>query len=235
MSYVAQAVEPRLWTGGGPDPFMIPERLTEELPRREDAPRLTCGMSARTAHRLYTPVVAALAVLGVFGIVTSVLTYRAGLAWRSRAETGVVRTQELAARLGDVQARAAMNLHDLSKAHEQLAAVTSQLRRSEADVAQLESRLQALGTEKAKVEDEREAVRSDRDRLAEIADLAGHVGQDVDACVKGLSNWLAGRPSPVRVAQTTSWTAWARNGDAVAAACTNAHASNERLKTAISK
>lgn len=233
MSHVSQAVKARLWTGGGAEPLRIPERLAGELPRREDAPRAECGVKARSAHRSLTFVVAALAVLAVAGMVTSALTYRAGRAWRGRAETGVIRTQEFAARLGDAQARAAMTTHDLSKAHEQLAAVTRQLQRSEADVAQLERRLQALGTEKAKVEDEREAVRGDRDRLAEIAALARHVGQDVGACVSGLSNWLASRPSPLSVTQPAPWAAWAGNGDPVAAACANVQVSNGQLETAI--
>lgn len=233
MSHVSQAVEARLWTGGGAEPLRIPERLAGELPRREDASRAERGPKARSAHRPLMFVVAALAVLAVAGMVTSVLTYRAGRAWRGRAETGVIRTQELAARMGDAQARAAMAMHDLSKAHEQLAAVTSQLQRSEADVAKLERRLQTLGTEKARVEDEREAVRGDRDRLAEIAALARRVGQEVDTCVSGLSNWLASRPSPLSVTQPAPWAAWAGNGDAVAATCANAQVSNGQLETAI--
>lgn len=233
MSHVSQTVETRWGTGGGTEPFTMCEGLAAELSPQEvavDAERL---LPARSAHGLLRFAAIALAVLGVAGLLISALTYRAGLAWRNRAKTEVIHTQQLAARLGDAQAQVAAATQALSKAHEQLAVRTSQLQLSEADVAQLEIRLQALGTEKARVEDEREAVRDDRDRLAEIAGLAARVGQDVDACVIGLSNWLKSRPSPLGVTQPALWAAWAGGGDSVAASCANARISNEQLETAI--
>jgi hypothetical protein len=233
MSHVSQAVETRLWTGGGAEPLGISEGLAERLLRPGVDPAAAQQTAARLAYRPLTFVAVALAVLSIAGWLVSALTYRAGLAWRDRAETEVVHTQELVARLGGAEARAVATTRHLSEVREQLAVTINQLQRSEADVARLEIRLQALGTEKAKVEDEREAVRGDRDRLAEIAGLATRVGQDVDTCVTGLSNWLASRPSPRNVAQSAVWAAWAGSGDPVAANCANARVSNEQLEKAI--
>ncbi|MGH8900848.1 MAG: hypothetical protein ACRDYA_03990 [Egibacteraceae bacterium] len=233
MSQSSQAVETRLRTGGDAESLGIPKGPVGSLRHQEDAPNAECRTEARLAHRPLTFVVPALVVLAVAGVLTSALTYRAGLAWRDWQETDVIRTQGLAARLSNAEAQVARSTRDLSKANAQLAATASQLQRSEADVAQLEGRLQALGTEKAKVEDEREAVRDDRDRLAEIAGLATRVGQDVDTCVNGLSAWLASRPSPQDATQP-ALSAWAGSGDSVAAICTDAQVSNDKLKTAIS-
>jgi hypothetical protein len=233
MNQLSQA-ETRLWTGEGAKPFRIPDRLARvRLPRRIDVLRSVHQAWARSAHRSLILVAAALAAAAVAGGVVSTLTYRAGLAWRDRAATEIVRTHELVARLSAAQTQAARATYDLSVARAQLAAMTSQLQRSEADVAQLEGRLQALGTEKAKVEDEREAVRGDRDRLAELTGLAARVGHDVDTCMSGLSNWLTRRPLLLSTTQPALWAAWASSGEEVASSCANAHVSNEQLKAAI--
>lgn len=232
MDYASQVTQPRLWTGGGAEPCRIAEEFVRALPRREAATRARRRLLARPAHGPRTFVVVALAVLAVAGAVTSALTYRAGLAWRDRAEAESSRTRELTAQLGDAQMRDTTTTGELSKAHEQLVALASQLQRSEADVAQLERRLQALGTEKARAEDEREAVRGDRDRLAAVAGLATRVGQDVDTCVDRLASWLASRPSQLQITQHTLAT-WASSGDSVAAICANARLSNGELKMAV--
>jgi uncharacterized protein HemX len=226
-------VETRWEKGGGTEPFATAEGLPAPLSPQEATAQAERRVPARSAHGLLRFAAITLAVLGVTGLLTSALTYRAGLAWRNRAKTEVIHTQQLASRLGDAQAQVAAAARALSQANEQLAVRTRQLQRSEADVAQLERRLQALGTEKARVEDEREAVRDDRDRLVEIAGLAARVGQDVDTCVTGLSDWLKSRPSPLGVTQPALWAAWAGSGDSVAANCANARISNEQLEMAV--
>jgi hypothetical protein len=231
MNRASQVTQPRLWISGGTEAFRIVERIAKVAPRRGHPAHARRRLQARSAHGARRAVVAALALLAGAGALTSALTYRAGLAWRDRAGVEIDRTHGLAMRVADAEARAANAAGELSRARAELRAMAAQLQRSEADVVQLERRLQALGTEKARVEDEREAARSDRDRLAEVAGFAARVGQDVDTCVNSLASWLARKPSYLNVTQH-AFAAWASSGDSVMAACANARLSNGRLKVA---
>lgn len=237
MDHLSQAVDTRntrgAWTGEGAGPVKARKRLATARSPRGDIARAKHRAAGRPSRAPREFVVAALVVLALAGVSTTASTYRAGVAWRDRANTEIIRTQEFAARLSDAQTRLAAATQDLSKAHGQLAAATSQLQRSEGDVIQLERRIQALGTEKARAEDEREAARDDRDRLAKVASLAMRAGQDIDICVSRLSKWLESRPLPFAATQQGQWAAWASSGDSVAAACGNAYVPNDRLKTVL--
>lgn len=231
MSHSFQAVKPRLWTDGGAKPFTISRGLTRPLLRRVVRSRSQGGAEARQARASLALAVAALAVIALTSIVTSALTYRAGRAWRDRAATEISRTEALGAQLTAVEAELAASAHALDGVRDQLAVATSQLQRSEADVAQLEGRLQALGSEKARVEDEREVVRDERDRLALAAGLAARAGDDLDACIDGLSGWLASRPRSDAMADPRL-SDWAMRGDEVTTACVTVQAGNHQLQSA---
>ncbi|MGH8909687.1 MAG: hypothetical protein ACRD0K_25145 [Egibacteraceae bacterium] len=219
MNQALQVVDTPTATARVTQPLVIDEPLLVPL---RDLPCTAGAMGARQARSPRAFVAVALTLVAVAGLASSALTYRVGRAWRDRAQTEISRTDSLAFRLRAAETQ-------LASAAGELAATTATLRRSEADVAQLESRLQELGMEKARVEDEREASRSDRDRLAMVAGLAAQVEQELSGCVSGLSGLLFPRSPGL------AYAAAGRGGteEAVARSCGNAKTMNERLRAVV--
>jgi hypothetical protein len=201
----------------------IPEGLTLQVPLREHAPAR--GVQTRRASARAPIAFAAIALVAVAaaGVFTSALTYRAGRAWRDRAESEIARTELVAARLAVAEGELGSAEEELLTAQEQLSAAVASLERSEADVAELEARLQELGSEKARVEDEREAVRADHGRLSAAATLADQAGRQLDGCVSQLTAWLADQAAGAQYSAATA--------DAIAQSCVDAQTTNRELQS----
>lgn len=202
---------------------------TEPLPAARSLVRARRQGSGRLAHRVSVFSVVVLTTVALVGLAASALTYRAGRAWRDRAASEITRTDDLALRLRNAQAQAAGSTAELLAVQEELTAAAAKLQRSEADVAQLENRVRELGTEKARVEDEREALRHQRASLAVATQMATQVGDELSGCVDSLTRWLSQRPSAVQPAPGDGWSDWARTGDLLVQACANAKGTNDRL------
>jgi len=233
MSHAPQAVDTRAFgkrrAGGTTEPFGVASALAApQAPAR--AAMYPPVHGARVSR---ATIVAAVLVVAAAGLLTSTLTYRAGRAWRDRAQTEFARTEQVAVQLADTEAQLAAARGEVRSVRQQLDQTTAQLQRSEADVAQLEARLQALSTEKARVEDEREAVRGERDRLASVAGLAAQIGRELDGCVGVLSSWIARQPSGLDYSAAGSWADWAGSSVDVQRACRSAQTTNARLQSAV--
>jgi hypothetical protein len=231
MNQASHAVETLASTAGLPQPLIVDQRAREPVTELTRAASISGARQAR-GPRAFMAV--ALTLVAAAGLMSSALTYRAGRAWRDRAQTEINRTDGLALRLRQAEAQLTAARSDLGGAKDELAATLTKLQRSEADVAQLESRLQELGTEKARVEDEREASRDDRERLILIARLAARGEQELRGCVTGLDGWLSTRPSGLEYAASRRWADWAGTGEAVARTCNAAKVTNEQLRAAAS-
>jgi septal ring factor EnvC (AmiA/AmiB activator) len=229
MDQASHAVETLASTAGLPQPLIVDQRALEPV---TELARATGTNSARQARGPRAFMAVALTLVAAAGLMSSALTYRAGRAWRDRAQTEINRTDGLARRLRQAEAQLVTALSDLAGAKDELTTVLTKLQRSEADVAALERRLQDLGTEKAQVEDEREASRDDRDRLILVTRLAARVEQELRGCVSGLDSWLSTRPSGLEYAVARRWSDWVGAGEAVARACNAAKVTNEQLRAA---
>jgi chromosome segregation ATPase len=134
------------------------------------ATQLHLAPDAPLRPRWWRWLAAGLAALLVAAGAATVLSYRNGQAWERRASQQTARAEGAERRADELR---------------------GQLDKSEANVAQLQRRIDDLADEKAQAEDEREILRVYAERYQQLTRAAGSVTDELSTCIGELADAMS--------------------------------------------